>query len=163
MKVIELNLIIINIVTEKKFISTFKIRKCKMNNSVRVKNSSISNFPCQILLRKSNLRRSNKLSKRYKNMISDGHIKNYKIIKEINRNNTYLDDFFENYQNIIYEKIDSKIENILNFFEKVNVRFDDLKNEENPIFLLKQLLKINNINERKDIIDNIDMIVSNLL
>jgi hypothetical protein len=54
------------------------------------------------------------------------------------------------------------MEQIIKYFDSLNINFDDLPQDENPINLLMKLTEIQNCYERNEIIEKIDIVVNNL-
>lgn len=73
-----------------------------------------------------------------------------------------INNHVEKVKNDIHESFCIKIEKIIQFFEEYNIKFEEKSEENNPLYLLKKLTTIKELNERNDIIDRIEMIISHL-
>ncbi len=120
------------------------------------------------IIKRNNTKNSKYISKTKKdqeenNFFSDSEtekkIKNDRREKNEGKN---LDNFIDSLRKKINDKFNIKIKKIINFFDNIDIKFEDLPKEENPINLLLKLTDINNCFERNEIIDKIDLIVSNL-
>lgn len=119
----------------------------------------------QLALKKKQHKNASQLVLRGKNSENSNNFNFNQMNKETKSRhceNLTLDDFIENYRKKINGKFNKKIEEILKFFHSIEVNFDDLPLTENPIKLLKKLTEINNVFERNEVIDKIDIIVNNL-
>jgi hypothetical protein len=62
----------------------------------------------------------------------------------------------------LYNKFASKIEKIIKYFEDKNMQRSD-KRLEKPLFILKRLKEIKEVNDRNELIEELELSVSNLL
>lgn len=72
-----------------------------------------------------------------------------------------MENFISVHREKINDKFNDRMEQIIKFFDSLNINFDESQ-DENPIKLLMKLTEIKNCYERNEIIDKIDIIVNNL-
>jgi len=73
-----------------------------------------------------------------------------------------LENFINDHRDKINDKFKNRMEQIIKYFDSLNINFDDLPQDENPINLLLKLTEIQNCYERNEIIEKIDIVVNNL-
>jgi hypothetical protein len=129
-----------------RFLNKNKI-KTNIKKNISVKRNNYSSN--KILFRKLKI---TKYLKKFKNILKE---ENLMALNELDK------CIFTQRKNINYN-FQKKIDKILDFFEKLNIKFDDFSKQQNPIEMIKRLKNIENIHERKILIKNIDFIISNI-
>jgi hypothetical protein len=74
-----------------------------------------------------------------------------------------VDKHIDKIKNELYYKFSGKIEKIISFFKEKGIAFDGVKDDENPLNLLKQLKDIREVADRNEIIEKLEMSVAKLI
>jgi hypothetical protein len=74
-----------------------------------------------------------------------------------------VDKHIDRIKNELYFKFSGKIEKILSFFKEKGITFDNIPEEENPLYLLKLLKSIKEVSDRNEIIEKLEISVSKLV
>jgi hypothetical protein len=79
---------------------------------------------------------------------------------EQNSTELQIDKHIEKLQGDIYLRFSAKVEKLLNFFDEKGVKFNDIYGNDDPISVLQQLRSAKDINERNELLEKLEVIVS---